>query len=268
MPANRSGDDFAKTFRLRARLERLFAVRDLPLDVAGSGRLWSLAMPADPDEPLDQLTAHQLTSGGILPGQREDAATLARRTAASGNLLPYWALVWPSGLALAEAVLARPADFAGKRVIELGCGLGTTATAALTAGARLTVADCFAEALLFSRYNTLRNAERQPRSLLVNWRTAAGRNACRARAPFDALLAADILYEQEDLEPLLALAPQLLLPGGVFWLAEPGRRVSRAFAQAALERGWRDAPSDYERVWPTETKPVRVIVHRFELPGA
>ena len=264
--------------RLRRRMERLFAVHDLPLAIAG--HKWSLATPADPDAPLDQLAALQLETRGVLPGQRNeqeqsegqpesqpaDAATIARRTATSGALLPYWALVWPSGLALAETLLANPGAIRGRRALELGCGLGTTAAAALACGARLWVADCFAETLLFCRYNTFRNARAQPRTLLLNWRTAEGRAACLAAAPFDALLAADVLYEQDDLEPLLHLAPRLLAPGGVFWLAEPGRRVSRAFVTEALSRDWRDESIVYERIWPTEDKPVRVVVHQFTLP--
>lgn len=267
---------FATLQRLRLRMERLFAVCDLPLDVAGAPRRWALAMPADPDAPLDQLAAQLLAIRGVLPGQRtesgelpedtDNAATAARRTAMSGGLLPYWALVWPSGLALAETILAHPEALRGKRTLELGCGLGTTAIAALATGAALSVADCFAETLLFCRYNTLRNAGRLPRTLLLNWRTPAGRTACVARAPYDALLAADILYEQDDLEPLLDLVPRLLTPDGAFWLAEPGRRVSRAFVQAAAARGWRDESTDYERIWPTEEKPVRVVVHRYQLP--
>ena len=84
--------DAVQLLRLRQRMERLFAVRDLPLDVVGASQQWSLAMPADPDAPLDQLAAHQLDTSGILPGQRDDqredrrenAATVARRSAASG----------------------------------------------------------------------------------------------------------------------------------------------------------------------------------------
>jgi predicted nicotinamide N-methyase len=269
--------------RLRQRMERLFAVGEIPLDVAGASRRWALAMPADPDAPLDQLAAQLLTTRGVLPGQRtetgetgetakdaddtEDAASIARHSATSGGLLPYWALVWPSGLALAETLLAHPEALRDKRTLELGCGLGTTAIAALATGASLSVADCFAETLLFCRYNALRNAGRQPRTLLLNWRTPAGREACVARAPFDALLAADILYEQDDLEPLLELVPRLLAPAGAFWLAEPGRRVSRAFVETAAARGWRDEATAYERIWPTEEKPVRVVVHRYQLPG-
>lgn len=245
----------------------LFAVRDLSLEIPGAGRSWSLAMPADPDAPLDHMAAHQLDTQGILPGQRTDAASIARSSAASGSFLPYWALVWPSGLALAEALLAKPDALYGSRTLELGCGLGTTAMAALACDAHLQVADCFAETLLFCRYNTLRNVGAEPRTLLVNWRTPAGREACVKDAPYDLLLAADILYEQDDLDPLLDLVPRLLAPGGRFWLAEPGRRVSQAFVRAALARGWRDDTTSYERIWPTEEKVVRVIVHRFELPA-
>lgn len=253
--------------RLRQRMEGLFAVRDLPLEIPGADRPWSLAMPADPDAPLDQMAAHQLDTQGILPGQRTDAASIARNSAASGSFLPYWALVWPSGLALAEALLAEPDALHGSRTLELGCGLGTTAMAALAGGAQLQVADCFAETLLFCRYNTLRNVGAEPRTLLVNWRTPAGREACVKDAPYDLLLAADVLYEQDDLDPLLDLVPRLLVPGGRFWLAEPGRRVSQAFVRAALARGWRDETTSFERIWPTEEKLVRVTVHRFELPA-
>ena len=41
--------------------------------------------------------------------------------------MPYWATPWASGLFLAETVLARPEALRGRRVLELGCGLGTTA---------------------------------------------------------------------------------------------------------------------------------------------
>ena len=63
---------FATLQRLRLRMERLFAVCDLPLDVAGAARRWALAMPADPDAPLDQLAANLLATRGILPGQRTE----------------------------------------------------------------------------------------------------------------------------------------------------------------------------------------------------
>jgi hypothetical protein len=141
-----------------------------------------------------------------------------------------------------------------------------TAAVALTLGARLTVCDLFDDALLFTEYNTLRCAHRSPASLLLNWRTTAGRARLLATAPYDALLAADVLYEGEDVAPLLELAPALLRVGAPFWLAEPGRRASRAFVAEALERGWHDAPVEIERAWPPDGDVKRIVIHRFTLP--
>ncbi|HLY31979.1 MAG TPA: hypothetical protein VKQ36_13190, partial [Ktedonobacterales bacterium] len=196
------------------------------------------------------------------------AAIEATQALATGAFAPYWSLLWPSGMALAEALLARPAPLYGRHVLELGCGLGVTATAALAGGARLWAADLFADALLFCRYNTLRNAGRMPLPVLVNWRTEPGRAACVACGPFDLLLGADVLYEEEDIQPLLTLAEDLLPVGGDFWLAEPGRRTAQTFALAAQTRGWRDEVSVYHSHWADEDRPSRVIVHQFTLPAA
>lgn len=247
--------------RLRARIQRTFEPRDVALAVPGARHPYRIALPADPDAPLNELAAQRLRRPPR--AAQSPAAEAARDAVASGAFLPYWALLWPSGLALAEAILGMPEATRGRRVLELGSGLGVTATAAIETGAHLAAADAFADALLFCRYNALRNTGHAPRTLLLNWRTEPGRAACRALAPLDVVLAADVLYEQDDIAPLLALIPELLRPGGIFWLAEPGRRVSEALVRLATQSGWRDEPATYERVWPTETRPVRVTVHRM-----
>jgi predicted nicotinamide N-methyase len=258
--------------RLRQRAAQLFPLHEMAVPIPDAAQPYTIALPADPDGPLDQLAEWQAreaaSPGALRAASQFGVAADARRAVAKGVHLPYWALLWPSGMALAEALVAEPESLRGKRALELGCGLGVTATAALQAGADLVAVDCFASALLYCRYNTLRNAGRAPATLLLDWRTAAGRAACVARGPFDIVLAADVLYEAEDAEPLFDLIPRLLAPGGVLWLAEPGRRVSLAFIEAARSRGWRDTPTSYERVWPSEEKSVRVTVHRFRLPGS
>eukprot|EP00775_Hariotina_reticulata_P012326 gene12326-12461_t len=49
---------------------------------------------------------------------------------------PYWARVWPSAISLAQQLLQRPHLVAGKRVADLGAGLGVAGIAAALAGAR------------------------------------------------------------------------------------------------------------------------------------
>jgi predicted nicotinamide N-methyase len=281
MSARPSPRDSTGLAHLRARLERRFPLRDLPISLAGAAAPLLITAPADPDAPLDQMAARQAQrrAAGDAPtasvqadeprasaGQR--AAAVARATVEAGAHLPYWALLCPSGLALAEALLAEPAAVQGKRALELGCGLGVTAAVACRLGARLTISDVFDDALLFAEYNVRRCSACAPVTLLLNWRTSAGRERLLSAAPCDLLLAADVLYEPEDIEPLLALAPRLLRPGAPFWLAEPGRKASRAFVEAALAHGWRDHPSEIERAWPPDDDTQRVVVHRFTIAEA
>jgi predicted nicotinamide N-methyase len=71
------------------------------------------------------------------------------------------------------------------------------------------------------------------------------------RAPFDLVLAADVLYERASVALLLGLLP-LLAPE--VWLADPGRPAADAFIEEARRR------------WTVETRVRDVVqIHRLEL---
>ena len=53
--------------------------------------------------------------------------------------MPYWAELWPSGIALARHVVGLA--LAGRRVLELGCGLALPSFAAALAGADVLATD-------------------------------------------------------------------------------------------------------------------------------
>lgn len=63
----------------------------------------------------------------------------------------------------------------------------------------------------------------------VDWRAP---EALVARAPFDLVIAADVLYEARNVSPLLALV--VTLESEVL-LADPGRRHAADFLSAAAE---------------------------------
>jgi predicted nicotinamide N-methyase len=161
--------------------------------------------------------------------------------------LPTWAIVWPSGAALAEAVAAAPDQVAGRRVLELGCGLGVASLVAARAGADVLATDAVPEALVFAAHNLRGTGARTAR--------------LDVRAPgepgsFDVVMAADLLYDRGNVEPLLAAVPRLLAPGGEVWLADPGRPGLDALRAGAAER-WRGidltivlapAPATHRRV--------------------
>jgi predicted nicotinamide N-methyase len=122
---------------------------------------------------------------------------------ADDEFLPYWAELWPAALALAEAL----PDVAGLRVVELGCGLGVPSLVAAARGADVTAVDWAEDAVELLRENAARNglpvrAERR------DWREPWDER-------FDLALAADVLYEERNVAPVLArlreLAPEALV---------------------------------------------------------
>jgi predicted nicotinamide N-methyase len=143
--------------------------------------------------------------------------------------LPYWAELWPSGLALARAVGVRALH--GARTLELGCGLGLPAIAAALAGGRVLASDWAPDAVAMAARNAERNGA-AVETLVCSW-TAPG--PLVARGPWQLVLASDVLYEARNGEALLPLLPRLLAPRGEVWLADPGRPAAAGFLAAAAE---------------------------------
>jgi predicted nicotinamide N-methyase len=152
----------------------------------------------------------------------EPEALLDEEAFARDEFMPYWAELWPAGLALAHAL---PERLDGVRVVELGCGLGVPSLVAAARGAQVTAIDWAADAIELLRENAVRNGvELDARR--TDWRSFDG--------AFDLALAADVLYEARNVEPLvellLRLAPEALV-------ALAGRPCEREF----LERVGRHA---------------------------
>ena len=146
--------------------------------------------------------------------------------------LPFWAELWPSGTALARAVAASPP--VGLRVLELGCGLGLVSIAAAAAGASVLAADRSPEAIAF----TTVNAERNGVELRTALRAFDQPAPLLAEAPWDLVLAADVLYEKDNLPVLAWLLPRLVGTTGEVWLADPERRLAATFLADLDARGW------------------------------
>lgn len=182
--------------------------------------------------------------------------------------LPYWAEIWPSGVVLAGMIAREPDRLQGRRVLELGPGVGVTAAAALTAGAELVVADSAPAALLLCARNARHQAGTAPRTLLVNWRHPSQELLGAASTGFAIVLAADILYEQVDVKPLVRLVERVVAPGGEVWLAEPGRDPAGQFVAVLERRGWSSGHESCACAWPDpqEGEPGEVTVHRLRRP--
>lgn len=212
---------------LAAGVARIGPVITETVPLTWSGRRLSITRPTNMDELLDRVA--------LDPEQN----------------LPYWAELWPSGIALADAILTSPESVRGQSVLEIGCGAGTTAAAALLAGADLTVIDYAPDALTLCRYNCRVNTQREPfAAFQSNWRLPDDASTYTRTGGFPVVLAADALYERRDIEPLLTLAEHVVAPDGVLWLAEPGRAVAARFLDLAREHGWSISSSTHAGPWP------------------
>jgi predicted nicotinamide N-methyase len=196
----------------------------------------------------EELVTHsiELPSGELRLLQPEEAAALPDSGPVEwAPVAPYWAVLWRSGVALAhelDGVALR-----GLRVVELGCGLAVPSLAAARAGATVLATDACADALRLVARNATANDVRIE-TAIADWTKP---DALVRRAPFDMVLAADVLYERASVAQLLWLLPRL---AGQAWLADPGRPAAEAFVEQAARR------------WPVETR-VRDVVrlHRLQL---
>ena len=143
-------------------------------------------------------------------------------------LVPYWSVLWRSGVALARELV--DADVAGLHIVELGCGLAVPSLVAARAGAAVLATDASPEALELVERNTRENGVGVA-TACVDWEAP---DELVARGPFDLVLASDVLYERQAVETLLSLLPRL---GGKAWLADPGRPAADAFLEQA-RRDW------------------------------
>jgi predicted nicotinamide N-methyase len=180
---------------------------------------------------MDDLVEEVVPIGGRdlrLLRPRDAEALLDEEAFEREEFLPYWAELWPSSLALARAIAGRA--LRGARTLELGCGLGLPSIAAALAGGRVLATDWSAEAVAMTAANAERN-DAELETLVCSWTEP---QPLLDRAPWDLVLASDVLYEARNGEVLLELLPRL---GPDVLLADPGRPAAGRFLEAA-RRDW------------------------------
>jgi predicted nicotinamide N-methyase len=145
--------------------------------------------------------------------------------------LPYWAELWPAARALARLLLEEP--WLPSAAIELGCGVALPSLALQSRGVQVLATDYYEDALLFARYNARARGVGELPTMLLDWR----------RPPpdfrrFPLVIAADVLYEQRNVDSLLSLLPRIVEDRGEVLLADPERIHLARFLEDAASSGW------------------------------
>ena len=161
---------------------------------------------------------------------------------------PYWMHLWPGALALARTVAVTPAVGRGRRVLELGCGLGLPALTAAARGACVIASDWRREPLHFLRASAAQNGLHVA-ALQMDWSAPAigGR--------FDVCLGAEVTYDAAAEASIRRGLHAWLVPGGVAWFADSVNTQRRGLAEALRDDGFAVTVSalgehdDEHRVW-------------------
>lgn len=148
---------------------------------------------------------------------------------------PYGFLLWESAVGLARHLAAHPELVAGKRVLELGAGVGLPGLVARSLGAEVSQTDHQPGALSLIRINAADNGLPPPRTFIADWRE------WMHPTQYDVVLGADILYERAMHFYLETLFPRCLTADGTLLISDPGRPQALEFVAKQESAGWRFA---------------------------
>lgn len=146
--------------------------------------------------------------------------------------IPFWAVLWPAAIGMSE-YLWESVNFDGKRVLELGAGLGLVGIVAAAKGATLVQTDFISEALTLAQENAKANGIENISYVLADWRKFV------LAEQFDWIIGSDILYEPKLHPYLKSIFKTNLAQGGTIALADPGRDDAVRFVEELCQEGFK-----------------------------
>jgi predicted nicotinamide N-methyase len=163
--------------------------------------------------------------------QFADPCGTSKRAGISSATWSLFGQIWPASRILAKAVAE--IDIEGRRILELGCGLGLASLVLQQRGADITATDYHPLVEPFLDYNAELNDLPPIAYQNLPWEIAApdlGR--------FDLIIGSDILYERNHAELLARLIKRHALPDAEVLITCPGRGYRGRFSRALEAQGY------------------------------
>jgi predicted nicotinamide N-methyase len=159
--------------------------------------------------------------------------TLFDSNAFNEGFCPYGAALWPAAVALGHALCARPDVVRGKRVLELGAGVGLGSLVAKKLGADVTASDMHPDMAELCRFNAEANGLSVPYTAF-DWADESFAER------YDTIIGSDLLYDPKLTPLVLSVTKRLLVKGGLAVFSDPQRgqltRLREGFKAAGI--GW------------------------------
>ena len=144
---------------------------------------------------------------------------------------PLFGVLWESSRVLAD--LMHGYDVAGRRILEVGCGIGLASLVLNHREADITATDYHPEAGLFLQENVRLNRGQEIPFVRTGWDDAVSK-----LGDFDLIIGSDILYEREHVELLAAFVAQHARPRCEVVIVDPGRGHHARFSRTMVGNGF------------------------------
>lgn len=161
--------------------------------------------------------------GEILIAKPEESAVKADFDALPNSKpFPFWARIWPSAYALASFIDANPEIIAGKKVWEIGAGLGLPSLLAAKLAKKITLSDIDSGGISYFHKSLILN---KLQGCIYNFDDFI---TC-TWPDFDVCIASDINYKEENFEPTILFVEDILRKDKKLILSTPQRLHSNPF---------------------------------------
>jgi predicted nicotinamide N-methyase len=211
---NRDMGDKVTFFPGRRKLEGTFGTVETPVSLTIGTLNYSVYLPESPDSLIEDYLGANPSVFDV--GEEK---------------IPYWAELWPSAIALGEFLLNHPEIITGKRVLEIGAGLGIPSLVAGSLNpASVDITDYLPEPLDYARLSwDLNHPDQKANIYKYDWRESLP-------GTFDVLLASDVAYERAAFPALLKCIDSMRGTGAVLVVSEPSRHLAGEFREALMKR--------------------------------
>jgi len=163
--------------------------------------------------------------------QFADPNGAAERAGISSALWSLFGQVWPSGRVLAETMCSF--DIEGKRILELGCGLGLSSIVLQRRRADITASDHHPLAESFLEFNASLNDLPAIAYHDLPWTVPDAK-----LGRFDLIIGSDILYERGHAAQVADMMLRHAQPDAEVLITDPGRGNSGPFTRALAAQGY------------------------------
>ena len=171
-------------------IEKDYKTEVVPITV--SGRSLRCLRLAD----LDEIILDQLDTGDL-----------------DGAELPFWGKIWEASILLAAYLVAQPV-LPGRKILEIGTGLGVSGLFAAACGHDVTLSDHKKEIIRFIRANTLLNKLDNVPVINVDWTKPTSNQL------YDWIVGSEVVYHRSTYDSLVQFLNQALKPNGTIFLAK------------------------------------------------